>query len=230
MPAVSLAAASQDLESRLLEGLAQRDREIIISAARPRHYAANSVVVNQGHPADHLFLLTGGRARFFFNTYEGRKLLLLWLTPGDIFGGIALLRTHSAYLVSTETLKDSSMLVWDRKTIRDLAARYPQLLENAVLDASDYLAWYVADHAALSSHTAVQRFARVLVCLAETIGTRVAEGLEFDATNEELASAANVSPFTVSRLLAHWQKKQAVIKSRGKILLRSPKYFPPHEI
>lgn len=230
MPAVSPAATCVDLKSRLLEGLAPRDCEIIISAATPRHYAANSVVVNQGHPADHVFLLTGGRARFFFNTYEGRKLLLLWLTPGAIFGGNALLRAQSTYLVSTETLKDSSMLVWDRKTIRGLAVRYPQLLENAMLDASDYLGWYVAAHAALISHTAEQRFARVLVCLAETIGTRVPEGLEFDATNEELAGAANVSPFTVSRLLAQWQKKQAVTKRRGKILLRSPELFLPNEI
>ena len=229
MPAVSL-AASVDPKSRFLEGLAPLEHRMVLAAATARRYVARSVVVNQGQPADHLFLLTSGRARFFFNTYEGRKLLLLWLTPGDIFGGIALLRTPAAYLVSTETLKDSSMLVWDRKTIRDLAARYPQLLENAVLEASDYLAWYVASYAAMISHTARQRFARVLICLAETIGSKVAGGLEFDATNEELADAANVSPFTVSRLLAEWQEKQALIKRRGKILLRSAEHFHSHEM
>lgn len=225
MPALSLSTASAPLNSRFLQGLASPEYKTILAAARPRHYAANSVVVNQGHPADQLFLLTSGRARFFFNTYEGRKLLLLWLTPGDIIGGMALTLAPSAYLLSTETLKDSSMLVWDRKTIRGLAARYPQLLDNALLDASDYLGWYVASHAALISHTARQRFARVVTCLAETIGTRVSEGLEFDATNEELAGAANVSPFTVSRLLAGWQKKQILVKRRGKILLRSPEHL-----
>jgi CRP-like cAMP-binding protein len=166
--------------------------------------------------------LTRGRARFFFNTPEGKKMILLWLTPGEIFGGMALLSIPSPYLVSTETLKDSSTLVWDRATLRNLAVRYPRLLENALLIASDYMAWYLADHAALISQTARQRLARTLVCLAETIGNKSSEGFEFDATNEELAGAANVTPFTASRLLSEWQKNRAVIKRRGKILLRSP--------
>jgi CRP/FNR family transcriptional regulator, nitrogen oxide reductase regulator len=215
-------AAAAHLKSRFLDGLAPCDLKVVLAAARQRHFLPNSVVVNQGHPADHLFLLTRGRARFFFNTREGKKIILLWLTPGEVFGGMALLSIPLPYLVSTETLKDSSTLVWDRATLRNLAVRYPRLLENALLIASDYMAWYLADHAALISQTARQRLARTLVCLAETIGNKSSDGFEFDATNEELAGAANVTPFTASRLLSEWQKNHAVIKRRGKILLRSP--------
>jgi len=114
------------------------------------------------------------------------------------------------------------MLIWDRPTLRNLAAHYPRLLENALLIASDYLAWYLADHVALIGQTARQRLARVLVCLAETIGVKSSEGFVFDATNEELAGAANVTPFTASRLLSEWQRNHAVVKRRGKILLHSP--------
>jgi CRP-like cAMP-binding protein len=216
------AATASHLKSRFLDGLAPSDLKVILAAARQRHFFANSVVVNQGLPADHLFLLMRGRARFFFNTREGKKVILLWLKRGEIFGGSALLSIPSLYLVCTETLKDSSMLVWDRATLRNLAVRYPRLLENALLIASDYLAWYLADHVALISQTARQRLARVLVCLAETIGDKTSEGFEFDATNEELAGAANVTPFTASRLLSEWQRNRAVMKRRGKIFLRSP--------
>ena len=215
-------AAAAHLKSRFLDGLPPGDLKLVLAAARQRHFLPNSVVLNQGHPADHLFLLTRGRARFFFNTREGKKIILHWLTPGEIFGGMALLSIPSPYLVSTETLKDSSTLVWDRATLRNLAVRYPRLLENALLIASDYMAWYLADHAALISQTARQRLARTLVCLAETIGNKCSDGFEFDATNEELAGAANVTPFTASRLLSEWQKNHAVIKRRGKIVLRSP--------
>jgi CRP-like cAMP-binding protein len=221
-------AAAAHLKSRFLDGLPPGDLKLVLAAARQRHFLPNSVVVNQGHPADHLFLLTRGRARFFFNTREGKKIILHWLTPGEIFGGMALLSIPSPYLVSTETLKDSSTLVWDRATLRNLAVRYPRLLENALLIASDYMAWYLADHAALISQTARQRLARTLVCLAETIGNKSSDGFEFDATNEELAGAANVTPFTASRLLSEWQKNHAVIKRRGKILLRSPERLLLH--
>jgi len=205
MPASEPAAAAFQLKSRFLDGLAPCELKVVLAAASQRHFLANSVVLNQGHPADHLLLLTKGRARFFFNTREGKKVILHWLTPGEILGGIAILSTPSSYLLCTETLKDSSMLVWDRAMLRNLAGRYPRLLENALLIGSDYLAWYLADHVALISQTARERLARVLVCLAETIGNKSSDGFEFDATNEELASAANVTPFTASRLLSEWQ-------------------------
>lgn len=230
MPLSKPAAVTSNLRSRFLEGFLPLDLNVILAAAKQRHFTSNSVVVNQGNPADHLFLLINGRARLFFNTQEGKKVILLWLTPGEIFGGAALLSTPSLYLVSTETLKDSSMLVWERAALRNLAGRYPRLLENALLIAYDYLAWYVADHVALTSHTARQRLAGVLVCLAQTIGEKVSGGFEFDATNEELAAAANVTAFTASRLLSKWQSNGAVLKHRGKVLLRSPERLLLHTI
>lgn len=230
MPIPKPATATANLKSRFLEGFSPLDLNVILTAAKQRNFPSNSVVVNQGNPADQLFLLTKGRARFFFNTQEGKKVILHWLTAGEIFGGAALLSNPSSYLVSTETLKDSSMLVWDRLTLRNLAVRYQRLVENAMLIGYDYLAWYVADHVALISHTARQRLAGVLVCLAKTIGERVPGGFEFEATNEELAGAANVTPFTASRLLSEWQKKNAVLKERGKVLLRSPERLLLHTI
>jgi CRP-like cAMP-binding protein len=192
------------------------------AAATERRYLANSVITNQGNPAENFFLLTSGRARHFFITQDGRKTLLFWLTPGDIFGGAAFLLRPSKYLISTEALKDSSVFVWDRTTLRRLVVQHPGILESALSVASDYLTWYVADHVALLCHTARQRLAQVLVCLSGVIGRQTPGGIEFDATNEELASAANITPFTASRLLSEWQTSRAVVKRRGKILLRSP--------
>jgi CRP-like cAMP-binding protein len=211
-------------------GFAPLDLKAILAAARLRHFTANSVIVHQGNPADHLFLLTQGRARFFINTQEGKKVILNWLTPGEVFGGAALLSTTSCYLVSTETLKDSSMLVWDHATLRNLATRFPRVAENAMFIAYDYVAWYVAAHVALVSHTARERLAGVLTCLAQGIGEKVPGGFEFDATNEELAGAANVTAFTASRLLSKWQNNGAILKRRGRVLLRSPERLLLHTI
>ena len=222
MPASGIAAMRSDLKSRLFEGLAQRDLETIRAAATERRYLASSVITNQGNPAEHLFLLTRGHARYFYLTEDGHKTLLLWLTPGQILGGAAFLSEPSKYLLSTEAVKDSSFFVWDRPTIRSLAAKYPRLLENALFMGSDYLAWYLADHVALVCETARERLAQILIHLAGVIGQKVSGGVEFDVTNEELASAANITPFTASRLLSEWQTNRAVLKRRGKILLRSP--------
>lgn len=223
MPASGIAIESSKLRSHFLEGLAPSILKTILGAAARRRYHAKSVITNDGHPADRLFLLTKGLVRYFIITQEGRKLLFQWLGPGDLFGGRTILSIHSSYLLSTETVTDTSVLVWERSTIRGLIARYPKLLENALLGASDYLAWYLTSHIGLACHTARQRVVQVLVTLSRTVGERVPGGIALHITNEELANAANVTPFTASRLISEWQRDRALVKRRGNVLLLSPK-------
>ncbi len=222
MTVSQIAAVVNHLKPRFLEGLASPDLNAILSAATQHRFVANSVIVNHGNPARHLFLLMTGRARYFYLSPDGQKNLLLWLPPGEIFGGAAFLSTPQDYLVSTEAVRDSCVLVWDRATIRRLAERYPRLVENTLLIMFDYLVAYRAIHISLTTHTAEQRLARVLANLANGMGHKVPAGLELDVRNEELANEANVTPYTASRLLSEWHRQGLVVKTRGKIVVRSP--------
>jgi len=209
----------------LLRGLGRRETDLILAAAKRRRFHTKSVMTYQGEPADHLLLLWKGRARYFFETPDGKKLILMWITPGSIFGGAALVSRPSTYIVSTEAVQESIVLIWDGPTIRGLARRFTQLFENALFLAADYISWYVAAHAALTSKTAQERLARILLELAPSIGQKVAGGIELDVTNEELANSANITPYTASRMVSEWQRSGAIRKHRGKILLRSPERF-----
>ena len=209
----------------LLRGLGQKEIDLILAAAKRRRFSAKSVMTYQDEPADHLLMLWKGRARYFFETRNGKKLILRWITPSDIFGGAALVSRPSTYIVSTEAVRDSVVLLWDGPTIRALARRFPELLENAIFLAADYISWYVAAHAALTSKTAQERLAHVLLELAPSIGQKVAGGIELDVTNEELANSANITPYTTSRMVSEWQRSGAIRKHRGKIIIRSPERF-----
>ena len=220
MASSRIAAVSAGWISSFLDGVALQDRKRILAAATTRRFAANSVITYQGQPAENLFLLTKGRARYFFDEQGGRHIILHWVTVGELIGGKALLAKPDTYLLGSETVKECNLLVWDRATIRGFVAQYPVLLENALATASDYLAWYLGAHVALTCHSAEQRLAGVLGSLAGVIGHHVAGGVEVDVTNEELADAANVTAFTASRVLSAWQRNGVLKKSRGKILLR----------
>ena len=225
---IAIATTSSEQSSHFLNGFAQPDRKTILSAATQHRFAASSVVTNQGHPADRLYLLAKGYARHFFVTEEGEKLLLQWLGPGDLFGARTILSTRSSYLASTETVKDSTVFVWDRTTIRSLVERYPRLLENALLTASDYVTWQLTSHIGLACCTARQRVAQTLVTLARSVGQEAPGGIALHITNEDLANAANVTPFTASRLISEWQRSHVLEKRRGKVVLRSPERLLLH--
>src|SRR5262249_27136790 len=114
----------------LLRGLKRQEIDLILAAATARRFPAKSVMTYQDEPADHLLLLWKGRSRYFYETPNDKKLILKWIAPGHIFGGAALLSRSCSYLVSTEAVRDSIVLEWNGSTIRGLARRFPQLLEN----------------------------------------------------------------------------------------------------
>lgn len=221
-PSISLAERVADLKPKLFEGLTPDESRAIVSAGSVRRYAANTVVTNEGDPADRMCLLLEGRARFFVISPQGQKTILLRIAPGEIYGLAAILSRRTPFVVSAETVLDSTILMWDRSALRRLVAQYPLLLENALLIASEYLVLYRTTHISLISHSARERVASVLINLASGFGAKVEDGVELDINNEELANEANVTLFTTSRLMSEWQRRGMVVKTRGKVLLRSP--------
>ena len=207
---------------RFLQGVDAAEVKTILGAGTLQRFPARSVMIRQGYPAGHLFLLLTGRARRFFLTHDGQKIVLLRVLSGDIFGEMVLLDRPANYLVSTETMTSSTALVWNRSTIRGLCERYPRLIQNSFSSSVDYLIYYRAAHVSLICNSAPQRLARILANLAEGIGHEVPGGVELDIRNEELANEANVSVFTASRLLSAWQREGILSKRRGKVLLRFP--------
>jgi hypothetical protein len=68
---MSHSTINKPLTSRLLDGLDTEGRTAILRVAQEQRFSADSVIVNQAHRAEHLFLLTHGHARHFFNTESG---------------------------------------------------------------------------------------------------------------------------------------------------------------
>jgi CRP/FNR family transcriptional regulator, nitrogen oxide reductase regulator len=213
------------LNSSFFEGLATRDIRSVVAAATPRRFLANSILYNQGEPSRAAYLLIEGRARYFYVTPEGQKIVFTSIMPGELMGAAALVRSISSHNVSAEVLSHSRTLAWDKSTIRSLTARYPRLLDNGLSIMAAYITWLISAHVGLACDSAQLRLAQIITNLASrSSGTAGSPrgGIELAVTNEELAHAASVTPFTVSRLMSRWQRSGFLTKSRGKVLLRSP--------
>jgi CRP-like cAMP-binding protein len=211
-----------NLNPRFLSGLAKSELDAVLSQATHRQFIGPSVILHQEDSADRFLLLTSGRGRQFVMTRDGQKILLFWLTDGQIFGGAALLPTPSRYLASTEILSDSCALAWDKTTMRALLTRIPTLLDNALsIAATEHIAWLIGK-VSQRCEDAPSRIADYLISLACAIGKGGPDGIMIPVGNEEVAVGASVTPFTVSRFFSKWQRDGILSKGRGKIILRRP--------
>ena len=202
------------------KGLEQVSSNRVVSSCLP--LSPHTAITNEAEAANHLFLLLEGAARAYTLTPRGEKVGLGWFGAGKVVGWAALVRKRIGYVVSCEAAKTSSAMVWDRATILSLAATYPRLVENALQLAYEYVLRLRILHVAAIHDTAPKRLSQVLGQLAKGMGRSVDGGFELHISNEELASEAHVTIFTVSRLMRDWQRDGLVKKRRGSVVVLQP--------
>src|SRR5271170_4190137 len=95
-------AILNSLKSRFLEGLVSGETSAIIAAASRKRYSADSVITSEGDPAKQVFLLLEGAARHYTVSPQGEKIVVRWVSPGEVFGMAAFLSEPMEYVLSTE--------------------------------------------------------------------------------------------------------------------------------
>ena len=207
---------------RFFTGLEKSETNMILAAATRRKLKGGEIVARADEPASHLFLVRDGCVDYFVVTSDGREILLRRLVSGNIFGVGAFLSQPVGYVGTSKSVHNSEVFVWEHAVIRQLAKAYPLLGENALRTVLRYVALFAERHIALVTKPAQERLAFALTSLGSRAGHMVPSGVEINIKNEDLASLADVSYFSVSRFLQEWERKGAVEKGRGKVLIRSP--------
>jgi len=208
--------------ARLFAGLAREEIQSVLSASIRRRFKASETIIQAESPGTHLFLVRMGHADFFIVTENGHRILLRRMVPGNAFGIAAFLSEPVGYLGTATAVGDAELFSWERRELRQLARAHPRLSENALRIALNYIAMYARRHISLVSDSAQDRLAHVLSGLASKGGRVMPTGMEVDIKNDDLASLADVSFFTASRIMKKWACAGAVEKSRGKVLVRCP--------
>ncbi len=207
---------------RFFTGLEKDETRVILAAATRRKLKDGEIVARADEPASHLFLVRDGCIDYFVATSDGREILLRRLVSGNIFGVGAFLSQPAGYVGTSKAVHASEVFVWEHAVIRQLAKAYPPLSENALRTVLRYVALFAERHIALVTKPAQERLAFALTSLGSRAGHMVPSGVEINIKNEDLASLADVSRFTTSRFMQESERKGALEKSRGKVLIRSP--------
>jgi CRP-like cAMP-binding protein len=207
---------------RFFTGLEKSETSVILAAATRQKFRGGEIIARAAEPATRLFLIRDGCVDYFVLTDDGREILLRRLVSGNIFGVAAFLSEPMGYVGTSEAVHSTEVYVWEHAVIRELAKAHPRLSENALRTVLRYVALFAERHISLVSKPAQERLAFALTSLGSRAGRLVPTGVEVNIKNEDLASLADVSFFTASRFLQEWERKGAVQKSRGKVLIRSP--------
>lgn len=169
-------------------------------------------------------------------TPEGEQVILRFIRPHDLFGGIAAF-TFKIYPASAHAMQKCQALAWNAKEMHKLMLDIPRLALNVLEHSADTIVQLQDRVRELQTERLERRVARALLRLANQAGKRVDTGVLIDLplSRRDIAEMTGTNLFSVSRILSAWEKQELIQSGRERIIVRMPHQLvviaedlPPH--
>jgi len=196
----------------------------VLDASVPRSVKEDGFFFMQDDPATHAYVLGEGRVKMIQITPNGQQIVLRIMTPGQTYGGIALLNPQAGYPATAQAVENSTALAWDTAQLRELVEKEPSISLNVMGLMHGYISELQERQKALVTDRVEQRIARILLKLAAQSGRKIDEGVLIDLpiTRQDIAEMSGTTLFTVSRTLNEWERGGLLEIGRERVVIRNP--------
>lgn len=211
-------------QSSLFEDIGPEVFEQVLESSVSRSVEEDGFFFLQGDPATHAYVLVKGRVKMVQITPNGQQITMRIMTPGQTYGGIALLNPQAGYPATAQAMQDSTALAWDTASLRALVEKEPSISLNVMNLMHGYISELQERQKALVTDRVEQRIARILLKLAAQSGKKVDQGVLIDlpVTRQDIAEMSGTTLFTVSRTLNEWERAGLLEIGRERVVIRQP--------
>jgi CRP/FNR family transcriptional regulator, nitrogen oxide reductase regulator len=211
-------------ESNLFRDVSAQGFDQVLGSGILRSVEGGGFYFMQGDPAVHAYVLVSGRVKMVQITPNGQQITLRIMTPGQTYGGIALLKPQSGYPATAQAEEDSTAMAWDTAHLRELAKTEPSISLNAMQLMHGYITELQERQQALVTGRVEQRIARTLLKLAADSGKKVEDGvlINMPLTRQDVAEMSGTTLFTVSRTMSEWERNGLLKIGREQVIIREP--------
>lgn len=194
-----------------------------------RSFKKDEYVFMEEDPSEWLYIVANGRVKIVKHSLAGKDVILEIITPGGIFGGVAVL-DRRPFPASAQAMESVDVIRIGRRRLFDIMEEYPVLKLSIVKAFSDRLRDAHETLKNIATERVEKRIASLLVKLSEKVGVK--EGgyrkIDLPLTRQEIADMVGTTVETCIRTMSKFQKQGIVKSSGGRILIKVDllrKYF-----
>jgi CRP/FNR family cyclic AMP-dependent transcriptional regulator len=207
----------------LLAHLQAADREFLIDLGRRRGFDTGDILIWQGDPTDHVFVVLSGWVRVYSSTANGHEILVALRGPGDVVGEQAALHGWQR-TASIQTLEPVATVQLSSAQLESCLRNRPNIALAMIRQMSERLREAENARVDFAALDVAQRVAAFLSRLAHQHGVPGPEGLalHMPLSQQDIANRVGASRRAVARSLAALRERHIITTSRRRIVIVQP--------
>lgn len=209
--------------SYIFQGLTPEAWEELKSLMRPLELERGEIVFHEGMPSFGLYVICQGKVKLAKRSRGRHSQILKLLGSGEILGEKTLFdgETYTCY---ARTLEPSRLMFIPREDFLAFVRKYPDVAVRLVEKLSRELKAFGDKLVEITSRSAKERVARVLVELARAYGRETDEGVDIglELPRAELAEMAGISTETAIRILSELADRGILLLRGHRIVIKKP--------
>lgn len=217
------------LDESLLSGLPPFSRlsrsqiREILDQASSRRYGEGAAIFREGHDADRFFLLLDGYLRVIRTTPGGEQIIVLHISPGQLFG-IAPALQRDTFPATSVAAAESIALSWPVRLWPEFTAKYDGFATESYKTLGTRLGQIQETLTEMATQAVEKRVAAAVLRMVNQSGRKTDRGVEiaFPVTRQNISDMTGTTLHTVSRLLSAWEKAGMVESTRRHIVVTDP--------
>lgn len=201
------------------------DLKLFLAKAILRTIEEGEFFFLQGDPATYFYILVTGRAKLLQSNPAGQQVNLRTINEWQMFGALGAVRPGTSYPATAQALEPSTALAIESNFLHDALQTRPYLSFGLMQLMTGYIQEMQERYRELATERVERRIALTVLRLAAQIGERAAGNetmVELPLARQDLAEASGTTIFTVSRVLADWERRGLVETGRERVLIRNP--------
>lgn len=187
-------------------------------------FKKKETIFSEGEPPEWFYIVASGKVKITKLSHEGKEIILEIIQPGDIFGGVAVLKNFP-YPANAVTMEDTEVLKISRKNLMRILDRFPNLMYCIALQLGDRMKSSYDSLKNIALERVEARIAALLLKLASKVGVETKEGVMIDMrlTKQDVADMVGTTVETSIRTFTKFKKQGLVTDLGGKIVIKDNK-------